>query len=461
MSEDKRFGLTPKEKASLLVRLSQQRAAAKTEPARPAPAIEPMADLVDPELRREMDMIRSAGQLLSVSDPFFRVHEGIAGAETRIGNRWLVNFSSYNYVGLNGDPRVSDAAKAAIDRYGTSASASRIVSGERPVQRDLEKALAEIHGTEDCVALVSGHATNVTVIGHLFGPKDLILHDALIHNSVVQGAILSGARRVSFPHNDFEAASRILGEQRAGHRHAVIIIEGHYSMDGDVPDLPGFVAVAQKHRARIMVDEAHALGVVGPRGYGLAEHFGIDPAAVDIWMGTLSKALAGCGGYIAGSKALVEYLKFTAPGFVYSVGMSPPVAAASLASLEILRAEPERVQRLNTNAKRFLDRAKAKGLDVGASAGLAIVPIITGSSIVAGRLAEAMYRRDINVQPILYPAVPERSSRLRFFLSSAHTNEQIDNTIDALAEESAAISATKVDLPSLMKKLGANGTKPV
>ena len=230
------------------------------------------------------------------------MHEGIAGAETLIGNKTYINFASYNYIGLNGHPQISEAAKAAIDRYGTTVSASRPVSGERPLHRELEQALAQIHGCEDCVVLVGGHSTNVTVIGHLLGRNDVIVHDALIHNSIAQGAMLSGARRVPFRHLDHAAADRLLGELRPRYGHALLVIEGHYSMDGDVPDLPGFIAAARRHGAWLMVDEAHALGVLGPRGFGTADRFGIDPGEVDIWMGTLSKSLVSCGGYIAGKK---------------------------------------------------------------------------------------------------------------------------------------------------------------
>src|SRR4029077_18015661 len=303
-------------------------------------------DVSELEAYREIRLIEQAADYLEIADPFFRVHEGIAGAETLIGNRTYINFASYNYIGLNGDPRIAAAAKAAIDRYGTSVSASRMVSGERPVHRELEHALARLHGAEDSIALVGGHSTNVTVIGHLLGRNDVVVHDALIHNSIVQGGILSGARRVPFRHLDPQAADKVLAEARPRHGHALIVIEGHYSMDGDVPDLAAFVAVARRHRAWLMVDEAHALGVLGPRGFGSADHAGIDPGEVDIWMGTLSKSLVSCGGYIAGRKDLFNYLKGMAPVFVFSVGMAPPAAAAALAAVQILEREPERVARL-------------------------------------------------------------------------------------------------------------------
>jgi 8-amino-7-oxononanoate synthase len=225
-------------------------------------------------------------------------------------------------------------------------------------------------------------------------------------------------------------------------------------MDGDVPDLASFVALARRHRAWLMIDEAHALGVLGPRGFGTADHFGINPNDVDIWMGTLSKSLVSCGGYIAGRKDLIDYLKVAAPGFVFSVGMAPAAAAAALAALELLKQEPERVRRLNERAALFLRLAREGGLDVGGSIGASIVPVITGSSIRAGRLAQAMFRRGINVQPILYPAVPERAARLRFFVTAAHSEAQIRDAVRILLEEYRQAAADSSDLAAVARHLG-------
>src|SRR6201998_2330540 len=438
------FGLSAQAKALLIEKLSSSAPVRTPRVARrsdPEDDDHVRLDVSKLEGFREIRMIREAAEFLGISDPFFRLHEGIAGAETVIDGRSFINFASYNYVGLNGHPDIVNAARAAIDRYGTSVSASRPVYGERPVHRDLEHALARVHGTEDCVVLVGGHSTNVTVIGHLLGRDDVIVHDALIHNSIVQGAILSGARRVPFPHLDHEAADRLLRETRPRGGHTLLVIEGHYSMDGDVPDLPAFIAAARRNRGRLMVDEAHALGVLGPRGFGTADRFGIDPSEIDIWMGTLSKSLVSCGGYIAGSKNLVDFLKVAAPGFVYSVGMAPPAAAAALAALELLEREPERVRRLNDRAALFLKLAREGGLDVGGSIGASIVPIVTGSSIRAGRLAQALFDRGVKVQTLLYPAVPERAARLRFFLTADHSEQQIRDTIAILLEESRQVAS--------------------
>lgn len=384
---------------------------------------------------QQLRIINDGAARMGIDNPFFKLHEGIAGATTKIGGQEYINYASYNYLGLSGDARVADAAKMAINQYGTSVSASRPVSGERPVHRELERAIAEVYEVDDAIVFVSGHATNVSTIGHLFGTKDLILHDEFIHNSALQGILLSGAKRLSFAHNDWEALDKILSEQRQHFERVLIIIEGIYSMDGDYPDLPQFVALKHRHRAFLMVDEAHSFGVMGQRGLGLREHFGLSGKDVDIWMGTLSKTLAGCGGYIAGETALVEHLKFLAPGFLYSVGMPPPVAAASLAALQCMLHEPERVAQLQNRGQYFLRLTQAAGIDTGTSAGYAVIPAIVGSSIKAARLSSALFEQGINAQPILYPAVPEKSARLRFFISYEHTEAQMEHTVGILATE--------------------------
>ncbi|AUA57978.1 2-amino-3-ketobutyrate coenzyme A ligase [Achromobacter spanius] len=383
---------------------------------------------------QQLRIINDGALRLGIKNPFFKLHDGTAGAQTRINGFEYVNYASYNYLNLSGDPIVTAAAKTAIDLYGTSVSASRLVSGERPVHRELEQEIAALYGVDDAISFVSGHATNVSTIGHLFGPRDVVLHDELIHNSVLQGIQLSGARRLPFPHNDWQALDASLSELRSQFERVLIVLEGIYSMDGDFPDLPRFIEIKQRHRAFLMVDEAHSLGVMGARGYGIREHFGVDGKDVDIWMGTLSKTLAGCGGYIAGETALIDHLKFLAPGFLYSVGMPPSVAAASLAALRRMKELPERVRALQARGRFFLEQAKAAGIDTGTSAGLAVVPAIMGGSVKATRVSAALFRHGINVQPILYPAVPEKSARLRFFISCMHTEEQIGTTVKILGE---------------------------
>ncbi|MGB8852488.1 MAG: aminotransferase class I/II-fold pyridoxal phosphate-dependent enzyme [Pirellulales bacterium] len=386
-------------------------------------------------LEQNFAMVRDAG----LENPYFSVHEGLTNDRTRIGGREMVSWATYNYLGMSGEPEVAAAAKAAIDQFGTSVSASRLVSGEKTIHQELEREIARVVGAEDAITFVGGHATNETVIGHVVGPGDLVLHDALAHNSLLQGAVLSGARRRPFPHNDFRAADDLLAQMRGQYRRVLIVIEGIYSMDGDFADLPKFVELAKRHKALLMVDEAHSIGVMGRRGRGIGEHFGVNPADVDLWMGTLSKALGSCGGYIAGSKSLVRWLKYTVPGFVYSVGLPPAAAGASLGALRLLEREPQRVEQLHANARLFLQLAREAGLDTGPSGGSAIVPIILGNSINSLRLSRALFARGINVQPILYPAVEERAARLRFFITSRHTPDQIRKTVAAMQDELAKI----------------------
>jgi 8-amino-7-oxononanoate synthase len=371
---------------------------------------------------------------LGLENPFFTVHDGTACDTTTIAGRPHINFASYNYLGLSGHPAVNAAAKAAIDAMGTSVSASRLVSGERPLHRSLEAALAALIGAEDAIVLVSGNLTNVTVLGHLAGPEDLIVHDALAHDSIVQGAKLSGAAHRAFPHNDWRALDELLAAVGGGYRAIFIAIEGVYSMDGDIPDLRRFVEVKRRHGAWLLVDEAHSIGVLGSRGRGIAEHAGVEAGDVELWMGTLSKAFASCGGYIAGSAELVQYLKYTAPGFVFSVGMPPSATAAALAAIRQLEQEPERVARLHARSALFLERARAAGLDTGSSAGSPVIPVILGDSVKAIACAMRLRKRGINVQPVVHPAVEENAARLRFFISSEHRPEQIEAAVAAVAE---------------------------
>lgn len=373
--------------------------------------------------------VKNMASILNIQDPFFKTLDAKASATCKIDGETLINFSSYNYLDLNGDERVSKAATEAITRYGTSASASRMVSGERPIHDQLEKALARLHHTQSALVFVSGHATNVTTIGYLFGPKDLIIHDEYIHNSAIEGIKLSGAVKCSFPHNDWQSLDKILELRRNQFDRVLVIIEGHYSMDGDYPSLPEFIRIKKRHHAFLMVDEAHSIGVLGKTGSGIGEFFNVDSQEVDIWMGTLSKTLAGCGGYIAGCEALVEHLRYSAPGFLYSTGIVPTLAAASYTALEIMLNEPERVTRLHERANQFLREAKQNGLNTGLSQGLAIVPIICGSSRKAVELSNRLFQKKINIQPIIFPAVPEKQARLRCFISSAHTEEQISQSI--------------------------------
>ena len=386
-----------------------------------------------------INLVKAVGHIAGLEDPYFRLHDGLARETTSINGRQVVNFSSYDYLGLNGHPDVVAAAKAAIDRYGTSVSASRLTAGERQIHRDLEAALARVHNAEAAISFVSGHATNVSVIGGLLGPEDLIVTDVAIHNSVTEGAKLSGAKRILCPHGDLEAIERALRLNRSRYRRTLIVVEGLYGMDGDVPELAQLIKLKRRYSAWLMVDEAHSLGVLGATGRGIAEEQDIDPADVDIWMGTLSKTLVSAGGYIAGSRPLIELLKFTSPSSVYSVGAPPPVAAAATAALGVMQRESWRLKKLRQNGRDFAARATARGLDIGLSIGASIIPIVVGSSPHAVILSQRLLERGYNLFPAIFPGVAENQARLRFFMTSRHSIDQIEAVIDAIATELPSI----------------------
>ena len=383
-------------------------------------------------LRGLQQQITSEG----VRNPFFSVHEGRVNSTTKIDGRELISYASYNYLGLSGSEEVNASAKDAIDQFGTSVSASRIVSGEKTIHKQLENELADFLGVEDVITFPGGHATNESVIGHLIGPGDLVIHDSFAHNSIIQGAELSGARRRPFDHNDFESLDQILTEIRKDYRRVLIAIEGLYSMDGDYPELPKFIEVKNKHKAWLYVDEAHSIGTLGKTGRGIAEMQGVDRSEVECWMGTLSKSFGSCGGFIAGNRNLVEFLRYTTPGFVFAAGMPPANVGAALGALRKLKSEPGLVTQLQENSALFLKLATDAGLDTGiAHAGTPIIPIITGASMKALRLSEALYNNGINAQPILYPAVPEKETRVRIFMTASHTEEQIRSSVEIIAQQ--------------------------
>ncbi|MCC0176937.1 aminotransferase class I/II-fold pyridoxal phosphate-dependent enzyme [Waterburya agarophytonicola K14] len=383
------------------------------------------------KLKAQQEQVASLGN----GNPFFIPQETVVNDRTTIDGRELINFATYNYIGMCGDPVVTQAAQDATKLYGTSACASRLISGEKPIHRELEQKFADLIGVDDSIMMVGGHATNVTTIGHLLSKDDLVIYDAFSHNSIMQGCFLSGASLIAFPHNDNEALEEILSDRRHRYQRVLIVVEGVYSTDGDIADLPQVIKLKQQYKTLLMVDEAHSMGTIGKTGRGISEYYDINPRDVDLWMGTLSKSFASCGGYIAGSSALIEYLKYTAPGFVFSVGMSPPNTAAAIAAIDVLQNEPERAITLQARAKLFLDLAQEKGLNTGMSKDSPVIPIIVGDSLKSIQLSQNLFKRGINVPFMIYPSVPQNGARLRFFITCNHTVEQIHLTVDVLAEE--------------------------
>ena len=382
---------------------------------------------------QEIMATRSLGPIVGLKDPHYREHPGRPAAHTVLDGRTLINFASYDYLGLNGHPEVLKAHSASALQHGTSVSGSRVTCGERSVHRELERALAENYGTAAGLVFVSGHATAGSVIHALMGPRDLILHDEFIHNCVAVGAQAVACQRKSYRHGDTTDLEAYLARNRNQFRNVLIVTEGLFSMDGDGCDLAELIRIKEAYGAWLMVDEAHALGVLGETGRGIAEHLGLDGLQVDIWYGTLSKTLVGCGGFICGSQALIDILRARAPGMVYSVGMPAPVAAASLCALQLMWEQPERVQRLRANSQRFWAGVKSLGLNVGNSWGEGIIPIIIGDDLAVLKAANALEQRGVYSFPVLEPGVPRGTSRLRFFVSATHEMADIDRALDVIS----------------------------
>ena len=364
----------------------------------------------------------------------FLPHLGGSDATVQIGDRSIINFSSYNYLALAYDERVKAAAQQAIESFGTSTGSGRSITGEVGVHQEFERELCDVLQCDDAVVSVGGYSTNAFTIAYLCRPQDLILYDELIHNSALAGCKMTPARRFSFPHNDYDALERLLQQHRGQFERTLILAEGVYSMDGDIPDVPRLIEIKNRYKALLMVDEAHSMGVIGPRGLGVTDYFNIPGREIDILFGSMSKSFGTCGGYVAGPEPLVAILKYYAPGvLLYGAAPTPANTAAGLASLRIMRSEPERAMRLQQNAAYFIERAKAAGLDTYRSKDSAVVPIMMRDSELALWMSVKLFDQGVCTYPMLYPIVPRDKSRLRFFINTNHTHEQLDYTIDSIA----------------------------
>jgi 8-amino-7-oxononanoate synthase len=372
--------------------------------------------------------------MLGIDNPFFRSTEGPQGRHTLIDGKPVLNFAWCDYLGLSKHPDLIAASKAAIDAYGTSVSASRMVSGDTPLHRELEQEIADTIGVEGALVFVSGHAANVSTIGTIMTAEDLIIHDEFVHNSAVVGMRLSGAKTMTFRHNKLDLLEQLLREERTKYKNCLVVIEGLYSTEGDIPDLARVVELKERYGAWLMVDDAHGCGVLGKTGAGLSEHTGVPGDKVDIWMGTLSKAYASCGGYIAGNRELIDALRYSAPGFVFSVGLPPSMTAAALAALRVVKREPHRVARLHANGQLFLREAKERGLNTGRSIGIGMLPVMVGATTRAAKAVSKVLERGINTSLIMSPGVPVNAARLRFFLTCEFTPEEITHALDVTKE---------------------------
>ncbi len=373
----------------------------------------------------------AGGAILENANPWFVPLDGLQASARREG-RTLTSFANYDYLGLSDHPAIRDAAHSAVDRIGIGALGSRIVGGERLIHADFEDALARFVGADACLTLVSGYLTNISTISHVMGKRDLILYDELIHNSIVCGIAGAKATSVQFGHNDMEQLEKLLKERRSNHRNSLIVVESLYSMDGDITNLPELLDLKDRFGSWLLVDEAHSIGVLGRNGRGVSEHFGVDPRRIDIITGTLSKTFVSCGGFVCAQKAVIDWMRYTLPGFVYSVGLPPVIAAVADAALTVLMAEPERTAKLQTNAQRFLRRARGANLATGSAVGQGIVPLLFPDLTSTMEGSEFLLENDIFAPPIVQFGVPKELPRIRFFISSRHSTEDVDRAVKTL-----------------------------
>ena len=376
---------------------------------------------------------RAAKERTGMPDPMFLARKGPNTAVLEGPTGTLINFSSYNYLGLAHHPKVIRAVQEAVAQYGASASNSRCFSGETELYPRLERRLAQLYDVDAAVVATSGFLTNAGVVGYLLGEGDAAVCDSLIHASVVAGVQWAGAHSLTFRHNDPESLHGVLRMTRSRFKRVLVVIEGIYSMDGDIGQLPEITSIAREFDCAVMVDEAHSIGVLGAHGRGVREHFGLSGDAVDIWMGTLSKALGSCGGFVAGNSDLINALS-VAPVVTLTVGPPPTAAAAALAALDVLEIEPDRLDRLRRNTEWFNSSLRERNVDLGLSQNTPICPVLIPGEPQTVYASSLLLKRGIYVGPVLSPGVPRGQERLRFFLTSEHTEDQLGVAVDLVPE---------------------------
>ncbi|HWO70217.1 MAG TPA: glycine C-acetyltransferase [Actinomycetota bacterium] len=350
-------------------------------------------------------------------------------ARTRYDGRDVINLASNNYLGLAAHPEVKEAAARAAREFGAGSGAVRTIAGTMTLHEELERRFAAFKGAEAALMFPSGFAANAGTVAAILTRDDVIVSDELNHASIIDGARLSRAEIRVFPHRDVEAADRLLAESE-GKARKLLITDGVFSMDGDIAPLPALVEVAERHGAIMMIDDAHASGVLGPGGKGTVAHFGIDPRRVDVQVGTLSKAIGVLGGFIAGPPHLIEWLKNRGRPFLFSTSAPPAVVAACLAALDVMEREPERIERLWSNTRFFKEGLHGLGFDTGASE-TPITPVIAGEERKAQELSAGLWEEGVFTPAVVYPTVPRGKARVRTIVTADHTEDDLAQALEA------------------------------
>lgn len=398
---------------------------------------------IDNNSTRRIAALKHRVDTLRENDHYFynqAVEEMLPGAKVRVNGRVMGMYASYSYLGLVGHPRINEAAKRAVDKFGTGTNGVRTLAGTLTIHNELEETISNFKHTESAITYTSGYVTNLTVISSLMGRGDYVFSDKINHASIVDGCLMSGAEFRRFRHNDMEHLEGLLKNAPA-EVSKLVIADSVFSMDGDIIDLPKIVELSKKYNAWLMIDEAHSVGVLGKTGTGIEEHFGIYDG-IDIKMGTLSKTIPSVGGYVAGKKELIDFLRHGSRAYIFSAALPPAQAAAANEAFKIILEEPERLDRLNANTKQFIGGLKSMGFDTLLTE-TAIVPVLCGTDEKAMELTKRCQQQDVFVLPVVSPAVQEGMSRLRATVTAAHDPSDIEHAMDVIYQAGKAMGMVK------------------
>lgn len=391
-----------------------------------------MGKLIDDTIKKRIDAMNHRVAEIKANDLYYYnqpVQELKGGSRVVVNGREMGMYASYSYLGLVGHPKINEAAKRAVEQFGTGTHGVRTLAGSLVLHKELEETIAEFKHAEDAITYSSGYVTNLTVVSTLLGRGDYVISDKLNHASIVDGCLMSGAKFLRFPHNDMHALEARLQQVPEGCAK-LVIADAVFSMDGDIIDFPKVVELCQKYHAWLMIDEAHSVGVLGDKGTGIEEHFHM-PNTIDIKMGTLSKTIPSVGGYVAGSSEMINFLRHSSRAYIFSAALPPAQAAAAKAAFEVIIEEPWRIQKLRENAQQFINGLKQRGFDTMLTE-TAIVPVLCGSDEAAFGMTRAAQKKGVFVLPVVSPAVPPGLSRLRATVTSAHEQSEIEEAMDIL-----------------------------
>ncbi len=397
----------------------------------------------DDAVTRRIKAMTDRIAMLKENDLYFynqAVEEMLEDSKVRVHGRVMGMYASYSYLGLVGHPRINAAAKAAVDKFGTGTNGVRTLAGTLTIHNELEETISNFKHTEAAITYTSGYATNLTVISTLMGRGDYVFSDKLNHASIVDGCLMSGAEFRRFRHNDMAHLEGLLTNAPTDVAK-IVIADSVFSMDGDIIDLPKMLELCKKYNAWLMIDEAHSVGVLGEKGTGIEEYYGLGDV-IDIKMGTLSKTIPSVGGYVAARKEIITYLRHASRAYIFSAALPPAQAAAANEAFKVILDEPWRIERLNQNTKQFIGGLKSMGFDTMLTE-TAIVPVLCGDDDMAFAMTREAQHNDVFVLPVVSPAVPEGLARLRATVTAAHDPSEIERAMDVIGEAGKKLGIIK------------------